>query len=132
MVCVSVTSSAVALLLYEHIITLGQESRFVWTDICAGHAVIFIVNRLNMVSMSVDIILSLHTWRTIMLQGGSNTGAVHLRERVSLVGRCFRAPRLRYRQSRCTACCAHRSACFGPCRSQHCKPSSSTSDPNSA
>ena len=45
-----------ALLLYEYVITLGEEIRFMWRDIRAGHAALFMINRLNMVCMFVVMV----------------------------------------------------------------------------
>lgn len=45
-----------ALLLYEYAITLGEESRFIWRDVRAGHATLFMINRLNMVCMFVVMV----------------------------------------------------------------------------
>ncbi|KZT70572.1 hypothetical protein DAEQUDRAFT_725088, partial [Daedalea quercina L-15889] len=59
-------AAAAALLLYEYVITLGQESRFVWSNACTGYAVIFLINRLNMLCMSISMFLGLCMRQTIV------------------------------------------------------------------
>ncbi|KAH9925820.1 uncharacterized protein B0H18DRAFT_1119307 [Fomitopsis serialis] len=49
--------AAAALLLYDYIVTLGQESRYIWTDVRAGYAAIFLINRLNMLCMAIYMIM---------------------------------------------------------------------------
>ncbi|KAH9925804.1 uncharacterized protein B0H18DRAFT_954994 [Fomitopsis serialis] len=47
-------AAAAALLLYDYVVTIGQESRYIWTDIHAGYAAIFLINRLNMLGMAIS------------------------------------------------------------------------------
>ncbi|KZT70579.1 hypothetical protein DAEQUDRAFT_725102, partial [Daedalea quercina L-15889] len=54
-----------AWLLYEYVITLGQENRFVWRDFRAGYTVLFLLNRLNMLCLAISVILPTFT-HTIM------------------------------------------------------------------
>ena len=42
--------------MYEYIITLGEESQFIWSNVHAGHAALFMINRLNMVCMFVVMV----------------------------------------------------------------------------
>ncbi|KAH9925817.1 uncharacterized protein B0H18DRAFT_1008526 [Fomitopsis serialis] len=60
-------AAGTVLLLYDYVITLGQESRFVWTDVRAGYAVIFLANRLNMLCMFISGILSICSWHTVLV-----------------------------------------------------------------
>ena len=46
-------TSRLALLLYEYAITLDAEIQFIWRDVRAGYAALFMINRLNMVCMFV-------------------------------------------------------------------------------
>ncbi|TFY62239.1 hypothetical protein EVJ58_g4001 [Rhodofomes roseus] len=48
-----------ALLLYDYVITLGQESRYIWTDVRVGYVAIFLVNRINMLGMALAWIIAL-------------------------------------------------------------------------
>ncbi|KZT70578.1 hypothetical protein DAEQUDRAFT_175350 [Daedalea quercina L-15889] len=79
--------AAAALLLYEYTITLGRESRLIWTDVRTGYAAIFLINRLNMLCMVISLILRICPWL--------NAYAAH-------VGRHIDASRLRCRQSQHT------------------------------
>lgn len=58
---------SLALLLYEYIITLGEESRLIWANIRTTYAAIFMVNRLNMLCMCISTILTVCPWHTTMV-----------------------------------------------------------------
>jgi len=60
--------AAAALLLYDYVVTLGQESRYIWTDVRAGYAAIFLINRLNMLWMAISGILNVCSFHTLTLQ----------------------------------------------------------------
>ncbi|EPT04772.1 hypothetical protein FOMPIDRAFT_82755 [Fomitopsis schrenkii] len=46
-------TAVAALLLYEYVITLGEESRVIWRDFRAGYATLFMINRFNMICMFI-------------------------------------------------------------------------------
>ncbi|KZT70576.1 hypothetical protein DAEQUDRAFT_667465, partial [Daedalea quercina L-15889] len=56
-----------ALLLYEYVITLGQECRFIWTNGRMGYAAIFLINRLNMLGLALSLIVNVFASGTFMV-----------------------------------------------------------------
>ncbi|KAH9829885.1 uncharacterized protein C8Q71DRAFT_392735 [Rhodofomes roseus] len=57
-----------ALLLYDYVITLGQESRYIWTDVRVGYVAIFLVNRINMLGMALAWIIGMCSWDNLMVR----------------------------------------------------------------
>ncbi|KAH9925814.1 uncharacterized protein B0H18DRAFT_1008498 [Fomitopsis serialis] len=57
-------SAAVALLIYDWAITLGQELRYVWGSKFRGYTLLFILNRINSLGMIVGILMGLTPWYT--------------------------------------------------------------------
>ena len=57
-----------ALLVYEYLITLGEESRLIWTNLRAGYAALFLVNRVIMLCMSIAMVLSVSNWHSIVVR----------------------------------------------------------------
>ncbi|EPT04768.1 hypothetical protein FOMPIDRAFT_158377 [Fomitopsis schrenkii] len=57
-------SAAVALLIYDWVITLGQETRYVWHSKFRGYTALFFLNRINMAGMIIGILLGLTPWHT--------------------------------------------------------------------
>ncbi|KAH9925805.1 uncharacterized protein B0H18DRAFT_1008433 [Fomitopsis serialis] len=57
--------AAAAMLLYDYVVTLDQERRYIWTDVRVGYVVIFLVNRLNMLCMAVSEILFLCSYQAL-------------------------------------------------------------------
>ena len=53
-----------ALLVYDWVITLGQETRYVWRSKFRGYTALFFLNRINMAGMIVAILLGLTPWHT--------------------------------------------------------------------
>ena len=57
-----------ALLVYEYLITLGEESRLIWTNLRAGYAALFLANRAIMLCMSICMVLFASDWRSIVVR----------------------------------------------------------------
>lgn len=57
-------AAAVALLIYDWAITLGQELRYVWSSKFRGYTLLFILNRVNSLGMIVGILMGLTPWYT--------------------------------------------------------------------
>lgn len=57
-----------ALLVYEYLITLGEESRLIWTNLRAGYAALFLVNRVIMLCISIATILLVCDWHSLMVR----------------------------------------------------------------
>ncbi|KAH9829881.1 uncharacterized protein C8Q71DRAFT_392556 [Rhodofomes roseus] len=55
-------AAAVALLIYDWAVTLGQEFRYVWRSSFRGYTALFFLNRINMLGMIVGILLGLVPW----------------------------------------------------------------------
>lgn len=53
-----------ALLIYDWVITLGQETRYVWHSKFRGYTALFFLNRINMAGMIIGILLGLTPWHT--------------------------------------------------------------------
>lgn len=65
------TLSTTAFLLYEYAITLGEENRLIWANICTTYAAIFMANRLIMLCMCISTVLAVCPWRTIKIRASA-------------------------------------------------------------
>ncbi|KAI0725913.1 hypothetical protein C8Q72DRAFT_849108 [Fomitopsis betulina] len=58
--------AASELLVYEYVITIGQEYHLIWKRPRTGNSVIFLLNRLNMLCMCISLILFTNNWHNIV------------------------------------------------------------------
>ncbi|KAH9829883.1 uncharacterized protein C8Q71DRAFT_862978 [Rhodofomes roseus] len=82
------TAAGTALLLYDYVVTLGQESRYIWKDIRAGYAAIFLVNRLIMLCMFIYGIFSICSGHTMALREVTNILGICFYQHIHDVGGC--------------------------------------------
>ena len=54
-----------ALLIYEYLITIGQECRLIWKTPRSGNCILFLLNRLNMLFMCTSLGMFAHTWHKV-------------------------------------------------------------------
>lgn len=52
------------LLIYDWVITLGQEARYIWSSKFKGYTALFFLNRINMAGMIIGLLLGLTPWYT--------------------------------------------------------------------
>ncbi|KAI0725916.1 hypothetical protein C8Q72DRAFT_566109 [Fomitopsis betulina] len=57
-------SAALGLLIYDWVITLGQEARYIWSSKFKGYTALFFLNRINMAGMIIGLLLGLTPWYT--------------------------------------------------------------------
>jgi len=58
-------AAAAAFVFYDYVVTLGQERRYIWTNVRAGYAAIFLINRLNMLWSAANGILVVCSFHTL-------------------------------------------------------------------
>ena len=58
-------SHYLALLVYEYLITMGLEYRFIWKTPRTGNSAIFLLNRLNMLCMWISLMMFAENWHKI-------------------------------------------------------------------
>ncbi|KZT70574.1 hypothetical protein DAEQUDRAFT_764460 [Daedalea quercina L-15889] len=57
-------AAAATLLLYDWVITLGQEYRYVWRNNFRGYTALFLLNRINMLGLIIGLFMGFTPWYT--------------------------------------------------------------------